>query len=245
MKTYGIIGFPLAHSFSQRYFTEKFLKENIGDCVYLNYPIKTIGELPLLLKANKHILGLNVTIPFKQRVMEFLHDRTNIPEGLSACNCIKVDDGKLLGFNTDIIGFERSLLPLLDKHHTHALVLGNGGAAEAVKSVLRKLGISYQVVSRRLHLDSSLTYQDLDKDVIETHKLIINTTPLGTFPDISHSPEIPYQFLSAGHLLYDLVYNPSKTLFLQKAGERGAATKNGYEMLLLQAEESWRIWNEG
>ena len=244
MRTYGIIGFPLGHSFSQTYFTEKFRKEGIGDCVYRNFPLPSIHELAQLLIDNKELEGFNVTIPYKQLILDHLHDTANIPPGLQACNCVKIVDGKLTGYNTDITGFERSLYPLLEDHHTHALILGNGGAAAAVRFVLKKLNIPYGIVSRELHDGSTLTYADLDEAIITKHKLIINTTPLGTFPEPDHCPGIPYQFLSNRHLLYDLVYNPSKTLFLQKGEERGAAVKNGYEMLLIQAEESWRIWNE-
>jgi len=243
MRTYGIIGFPLNHSFSQTYFTDKFEKEGDVDCTYKNFPIQSIQEIKVLLKNEPSLKGLNVTIPYKQLVLTYLDDIANIPPGLQACNCIKIEKDKLIGYNTDIIGFERSLFPLLEKHHTHALVLGNGGAAEAVRFVLDKLKIDCTTVSRKKHNRATFMYADLDRSVMEKYKLIINTTPLGTFPDVNDSPEIPYQYLSDRHLLYDLVYNPAKTLFLQKGQEQGAAIKNGYEMLLIQAEESWRIWN--
>ena len=197
-----------------------------------------------MLKNNPGLCGLNVTIPHKQHVVSFLNDISHLPKGLTACNCIKIDDGKLLGYNTDVTGFEKSLLPLLQPFHKKALVLGNGGAAEAVKFVLGKLGLGYKVVSRKLHGDAQLTYSDLTEDVIREHLLIINTTPLGTFPQTDKCPDIPYQFITPQHYLFDLVYNPPKTLFLQKGEEKGAAVKNGYDMLVIQAEESWRIWNE-
>ncbi|MFN8306706.1 MAG: shikimate dehydrogenase [Ferruginibacter sp.] len=244
LKTYGIIGFPLQHSFSQKYFTGKFATEGITDCVYRNFPIPAIGKLPELLSLETSLIGLNVTIPYKKSVLGYLDRREKLPQGLDACNCIRIQNGELIGYNTDVIGFERSLLPLLQKQHTQALILGNGGAAEAVRFVLHKLGIPYRGVSRKLQAGTSLTYADLDESVIRSHTLIINTTPLGTFPEVETYPDIPYSFLSKNHLLYDLVYNPAKTVFLQKGEEAGAAIKNGYEMLLIQAEESWRIWNE-
>lgn len=172
-----------------------------------------------------------------------LDDRQAIPAAVDACNCIHIKQGRLTGYNTDITGFQKSLQPLLQVHHSHALVLGNGGASVAVQYVLQQLGIAYKVVSRVLHGNSSLTYAELDRNILEQHSLIINTTPLGMHPHTESCPDIPFQFLSHKHLLYDLVYNPARTLFLQKGEERGAAIKNGEEMLILQAEESWRIWN--
>lgn len=244
MKMYGIIGYPLNHSFSKKYFTQKFQQEAISDCFYNNYPLATIGALKALLIDNPYIAGLNVTIPHKQKVLELLDDSTKIPVGLNACNCIKINKGKLIGFNTDIIGFENSLTPLLITSHKKALILGNGGAAAAVKYVLRKLNIGYNIVSRVKQDPTNFIYSDLNKEIIDQHTLIINTTPLGTAPVINACPDLPYQYLHSGHLLYDLIYNPDKTLFLQKGELQRATIKNGYEMLLIQAAESWRIWNE-
>ena len=243
MRVFGIIGYPLDHSFSQKYFTEKFQREEISDCTYEAFPIKNIKELEQLFKQQPHLEGLNITIPYKQAVLSFLDDSTNIPFGLNACNCIRVIDEKLVGYNTDVIGFERSLSSQLNDHHKRALILGNGGAAEAVKFVLQRLNINYKIVSRAIHKDAELTYADLDETTIKENLLIINTTPLGTFPAVDGYPEIPYEYLTSQHLLYDLVYNPEKTLFLKKGEERGATIKNGYEMLVIQAEESWDIWN--
>ena len=244
MKTYGLIGFPLTHSFSQKYFTEKFQREGITDCKYELYPITAINELNDLLKVNSNLQGLNVTIPYKQSILYHLNSVKEIPFALRACNCIKIKEGKTYGYNTDITGFEKSLIPYLKHYHNSALILGNGGAAEAVKFVFDKLNINYKIVSRKIHDGSDLTYQDLNEQIIEENKIIINTTPLGTFPNIDECPAIPYQFLTPQHFLYDLVYNPEKTLFLQKGEACGTSIKNGYEMLILQAEESWRIWNE-
>jgi shikimate dehydrogenase len=244
MKVYGIIGYPLGHSFSQKYFTEKFVTKGINDCSYKIFAIKSVDGLKDILIQNPDLNGFNITIPHKQSILSLLDDTTKLPQNLYACNCIKIVNGKFIGYNTDVIGFEETLLSQLKSHHTHALILGNGGAAEAVKFVLNKLNIQYKVVSRKLHGGSDLTYADITEKIIREHLLIINTTPLGTFPNVDECPAIPYQYLTAQHFLYDLVYNPPKTLFLTKGEEHGAAIKNGYDMLVIQAEESWRIWNE-
>lgn len=244
MRVYGIIGYPLGHSFSKKYFTEKFVSEGITDCRYEMFPIQEIYELKNTINDNSDLKGLNITIPHKQTVLAFLDDRSKLPLALKACNCIKIVNGKLIGYNTDVTGFEQSLLPKLKPSHTQALILGNGGAAEAVKFVLHKLNISYKMVSRKLHDGSHLTYADLNEQIIRDHTLIINTTPLGTSPNINECPAIPYQYVTPQHFLFDLVYNPATTLFLQKGEVQGAAIQNGYDMLVIQAEESWRIWNE-
>lgn len=242
MRLFGLIGYPLSHSFSKKYFTEKFEKEGINGCSYELFPLKTIEGLRPLLENHPELEGLNVTIPYKQQVLSLLDER-RIPEELSACNCINIINGKLVGYNTDVTGFEKSLVPLLKTYHQRALVLGNGGATAAVVFVLKKLGITFDIVSRKRHNHSTLTYRDINKKIISDSHLIINTTPLGMEPDTGSCPDIPYSYLTDKHLLYDLVYNPAKTLFLQKGEERGATIKNGEEMLALQAEESWRIWN--
>ncbi len=244
MKRYGVIGYPLSHSFSPGYFREKFKKEGIKDASYEAYPLETIDELPSLLKRVPELEGLNVTIPYKQAVSKYLDDNSSIPAGLNSCNCIFIKDGKLCGFNTDVPGFELSFRKKLKPYHKSALVLGNGGAAAAVCFVLETLGITYKIVSRALHKGSSLTYADLNASIIEEHQVIINTTPLGMFPNTSDFPPIPYEFISSGHYLFDLIYNPEKTQFLQKGEQQGALIQNGMEMLILQAEESWRIWKE-
>ncbi len=244
MKVYGIIGYPLGHSFSQKYFTEKFVTEGISDCSYKIFAIKSVDGLKDVLIQNPDLKGFNITIPHKQSILSLLDDTTKLPQNLHACNCIKIINGKLIGYNTDVIGFEETLLSQLKSHHTKALILGNGGAAEAVKFVLNKLNIVFKIVSRKLHDGSDLTYADITERIIGDNLLIINTTPLGTFPDVEECPAIPYQYLTAQHFLYDLVYNPPKTLFLKKGEEQGTAIKNGYDMLMIQAEESWRIWNE-
>lgn len=244
MRLFGLIGYPLAQSFSKKYFDEKFEKEGLTDCRFYNFSIASIDEFPQLLKDHPDLQGIAVTIPYKQLVLKYLDSTVDIPAGLQACNCIRIKERRLLGYNTDYIGFEKSLAPLLKSHHQKALVLGNGGATEAVIYSLKQLGIPYSIVSRKIHKGSSFIYSDLDETILGEHTLIINTTPLGMYPNIDSAPDIPYQFITTNHLLFDLVYNPEKTLFLQKGEKNGAVIKNGFEMLVLQAEENWRIWNE-
>lgn len=243
MKRYGLIGYPLSHSFSKKYFEDKFQREGITDCVYELFSIPSIDELGNVLAAHSDLAGLNVTIPYKQLVLPYLSDISHLPERLLACNCIKIEDGKLTGYNTDVVGFENTFKPLLQPHHTKALLLGSGGAAAAVAYCLRKLGIEYKIVSRTPGNGDALTYNDIDASVIADHPVIINTTPLGMYPHVHEAPSLPYDAITPKHYLFDLHYNPAKTVFLQRGEERGAAIKNGHEMLVIQAEESWRIWN--
>jgi shikimate dehydrogenase len=241
MRRFGLIGFPLSHSFSQKYFTEKFRKEGLSDAVYENFPIANIGELRNVLKNHTDLVGINVTIPYKRQVLSFLDSKEQLP--IEACNCIKISNGKLSGYNTDTIGFEKALLPKLKPAHSKALVLGTGGASDAVCWVLKKLGITIQMVSRQEGKASLLSYHDIDERIIREHLLIVNCTPLGMTPKIDEFPQIPYQFLGPSHYLFDLIYNPSKTVFLQKGESHGTTIENGANMLVYQAEESWRIWN--
>ena len=242
MKRFGLIGYPLSHSFSKKFFEDKFQREGITGCAYELFPIATIDELPGLLSLYPDLCGLNVTIPYKQSVIPFLNDTSNLPNGLAACNCIKIANNKLSGYNTDVIGFEDSFKPMLQPHHRRALILGSGGAALAVAWCLRKLGIEHAIVSRKGGQGSFLKYEAVDEDVIATHHIIINTTPLGMYPNVDQCPPLLYDALTAQHYLFDLTYNPSKTLFLRRGEEKGAAIKNGEEMLIVQAEESWKIW---
>ena len=260
MKKYGLIGFPLTHSFSKKYFTEKFAKEKITGAEYDLYPLEHIKDLQDMLDLHPDICGLNVTIPHKVSVLKYLDWIEHAARTAGAVNCIRViaespvlasflgevgevgHDFRLEGFNTDIYGFERSLKPLITDEHETALVLGDGGAAKAVKCALDNLGIGMTVVTRK-PTPKGLLFKDLKPYHIKRHKLIINTTPLGTAPNLNECPPIPYEALTPEHLLYDLVYNPEKTLFLKKGEEQGAQIKNGYEMLTLQAEKSWEIWN--
>lgn len=259
MKHYGLIGYPLTHSFSKAYFTEKFEKEHIEDTKYDFFPIEHISELPALLRKNPDLCGLNVTVPHKISVLKYLDWIEPDAKSAGAVNCIRISaespveaafsgelgikghDFRLEGFNTDIYGFEMSLRPLLKDYHDQALVLGDGGAAKAVKCVLENLGINFRLVTRK-PIKGNLLFKDLQPHHIKQHPLIINTTPLGMHPNIDEYPPIPYEAITDRHLLYDMIYNPEKTKFLEKGEERGATIKNGYEMLVLQAEKSWEIW---
>jgi len=245
VKKFGLIGYPLSHSFSQKYFTEKFRKENIHDCVYENFSLPDIEQISSILISEPQLQGLNVTIPYKEKIIPFLHFKNDVVEKTGACNCIKIKNGKLYGYNTDVIGFEISLKKKLKDYHKHALILGTGGAAKAVEYVMKKSGIDYKFVSRKVSSDNTINYGDLDESIIQSNTLIINTAPIGMYPNVDAYPNIPYHALTAKHYLFDLIYNPEKTMFLQKGEEHGAAIQNGHEMLIIQAEESWRIWNEG
>ncbi len=248
MKVYGLIGKSIVHSFSKNFFEKKFENEGIVDCKYENFPLQHISGFRGLIENNPELKGLNVTIPYKQQIIPFLDDLDKSANEVGAVNTVKIDriESRILlkGFNTDIIGFRDSLLPLLQVPVKSALVLGTGGASHAVAYVLGKLNIEVIFVSRKGNRPEVMTYKELDKEIISKNLLIINTTPLGTFPNISGYPEIPYSYIAAKHTLYDLVYNPKETVFLQKGKSRGARIKNGYEMLEKQAIASWNIWND-
>jgi shikimate dehydrogenase len=248
MKQFGLIGYPLTHSFSEKYFLEKFRKEKITDVDYKLFPLKHIRLLPELIYKYPSLYGLNVTVPYKESVIPYLDGLDEVAGKICAVNCIKIVKGtnrnQLIGFNTDVLGFEESLKPHLKNWHNNALILGTGGSSKAVAFVLRKFGINFTMVSRKPKMKNSIGYDDLTVSVIQDHLLIINTTPLGMFPNTQSAPQIPYEFLSYQHLLFDLVYNPEHTLFLQKGEMAGAITINGLEMLYIQAEESYKIWNQ-
>ena len=250
MKTFGLIGYPLQHSFSSKFFNEKFQQENI-DAEYLNFEIEHIFNLRRILVFNPYLKGLNVTIPYKEAVLTFLDDISAVAKEIGAVNVIKVERSfgdiygyKLTGYNTDYIGFKNSIALLIQpEFHKKALVLGTGGASKAVCKALDSLGIKWVYVSRQTK-ENSYTYETLTPDVIAEHKIIINTTPLGTYPNVEESPHLHYSSITSNHLLYDLVYNPTETAFLKKGKEMGATIKNGAEMLKLQALAAWEIWNE-
>ena len=242
MRQFGLIGYPLSHSFSKKYFAEKFEREGLNNCIYENYPIPSINELTALLKDYPSLEGLNVTIPYKEQVIPFLSARSAVVEKINACNCIKIENGQLSGHNTDVTGFELSLVPKLKEHHRKALILGTGGAAKAVEYVLSKLGIQSQYVSRTAS-PGILGYESVSRDLLSEYTLIVNTTPLGMYPETGTCPPIPYDAISNRHYLFDLVYNPAKTVFLQNGARFGAVISNGGSMLQIQAEESWKIWN--
>ena len=239
---FGLIGYPLTHSFSKKYFDEKFFKEKINDAHFELFSIPNIEAFNELITI-ENLKGLAVTIPYKKLVIPYLNEVDDVVNKLGACNCITIKNGFLKGYNTDVLGFEKSLLQHLNPNNNKALILGTGGAAAAVEFVLEKLNIDYLVVSREAKNNNCITYQSLNKETIQSHTLIINTTPLGTFPNVNDCPSIPYQFLSENHLLFDLVYNPSTTKFMQKGLEKGASVANGLDMLVYQAEENWKIWN--
>lgn len=243
---YGLIGYPLGYSFSKKYFTEKFKTENIENATYDEFPISDVSEFPTIIEQNPGLGGLNVTIPYKQQIMSYLHSINPTAEEIGAINTIKFirskTGTKLVGYNTDIYGFKQSLLPLLKPHHKKALILGTGGASKAIKYVLKNLNIDFISASIDELQENEIAYKDIDKKIIEQHLLIINATPLGTFPKVDQCPDIPYNLLTSKHILYDLVYNPQETKFMKSGKTKGATTTNGYKMLVLQAERSWSIW---
>lgn len=246
MKKYGLIGYPLTHSFSKRYFTEKFESEKINSG-YDNYEIDKISRFPEIIKNNPELIGLNVTIPYKEQVIPYLDELNESAKEIGAVNTVKITRSgsviQLKGFNTDTFGFETSLKPLLKEHHKKALILGTGGASKALKYVLGKLGIEFISASIEELKENEIRYEEIDEKMMAERHLIINATPLGTYPKVETYPNIPYQFITEKHLLFDLVYNPEVTQFMAKGLEKGATVKNGYEMLLNQAIKSYEIWN--
>lgn len=242
---YGLIGYPLGHSFSQNYFNQKFESEKIS-AKYVNFEIDDIGRLMEIIAQYPNLSGLNVTIPYKQQVISYMDEMDPDAAQIGAVNVIKfIGSGKnlkLKGYNSDIIGFSDSIAPLLNDKRRRALVLGTGGAAKAVSHGLKNLGIEVTPVSRTKR-EGVLTYEELTPEIMDTHKVIVNTTPLGMYPHVDECPDIPYQELTPDHLCYDLLYNPDVTLFMKRAQAYGVETKNGLEMLLLQAFAAWNIWN--
>ncbi len=241
---FGLIGKNISYSFSRNYFSEKFQKLGLHSYKYFNFDIPEIEEFPFILYHKEHeFKGLNVTIPYKESVIRYLDEVDDDALQIGAVNSIKItNDNKLIGYNTDIYGFQKSFEPLLKPHHTKALILGTGGASKAVAFVLEKLGISYKYVSRNIS-ENAFLYAALNEEIIDEYSIIVNCTPLGTHPIISEAPNIPYEFIKEKHLLFDLIYNPAETRFLKEGRYKGATVKNGFEMLELQAEKSWEIWN--
>lgn len=242
MDEYGLIGFPLGHSFSRSYFAEKFQHENI-DARYDNYPIEDARQLLDIVAQHPNLRGLNCTIPHKQAILPLMDELSDEARRIGAVNVIRIRNGKLKGYNSDIIGFTESLRPLLCPHHTKALVLGTGGASKAICAGLEELGIEWRYVSRSPR-PNALTYDQLTDDVMQTYTVIVNCSPVGMYPHVDEAPCLPYEHIGPQHLLFDLVYNPLETRFMQLGSERGATVKNGLEMLHLQAEASWKFWNE-
>ena len=257
MRTYGLIGFPLTHSFSKKHFTEKFLREGILNTTYNLYPLPEIGELPALIKSVPELLGFNVTIPHKESIIPFLNELEPTAKQVGAVNTVKIkrqgSSVSLIGYNTDIFGFRQSIKPFLASHHERALVLGTGGASKAVAFVLNEIGVDCYYVTRSRKKGSSgnssipaskiFEYTEVTEYVIKHFPLIINTNPAGMYPHVNDAPEIPYAFLNESHFLYDLIYNPEETRFLAEGKKKGALTLNGLSMLQQQAEKAWEIWN--
>ncbi|MEI7508741.1 MAG: shikimate dehydrogenase [Flavobacterium sp.] len=243
-KKFGLLGSNISYSLSKKYFTNKFSKELFKGCVYENFDIQSVKEFPDILKNNPDLKGLNVTIPFKETIIPYLDTLSEKASKIGAVNVIRfTKKGNIKGYNSDWYGFMKSLEPLLQSHHRKALILGTGGAAKGVAFALEELGIYYTYVSREA-TNSSIDYKKIDDTTFDDYHIIINCTPVGTNPNIAEFPPIPYEFFSNKHIAFDLIYNPEETAFLKKAKEKGAMIKNGYEMLVFQAEKAWRIWNK-
>ena len=244
-KLFGLLGKDISYSFSRGYFTEKFKNLDLKKHEYVNFDIQQITDFPSIIEKEKSLRGMNVTIPYKEEVIRYLDKLDKTAKKIGAVNTIKFTKrGNLKGYNTDVFGFENSLKPFLKKHHKKALILGTGGASKAIAFALKKNDIKFKFVSRKPKSKKEISYADVSKEVLEKYQIIINSTPVGTSPDIEKSPNIPYQHITEKHLLFDLIYNPEITAFLAKGKAQGATIKNGHEMLALQAEESWRIWNK-
>ena len=245
MDKYGLIGYPLGHSFSISYFNQKFADENIN-AKYLNFEIPSIDDLPQVLDSNLELKGLNVTIPYKEKVMPFLDFISPEARAIGAVNVIKVErQGKKLtlkGYNSDVIGFTQSIEPMLENHHKKALILGTGGASKAISYGLKALGLETVYVSR-YERPGTIQYETITPDVVREYNVIVNCTPLGMYPKTEECPNLPYEAMDSKNILYDLIYNPDETLFMKRGAERGANVKNGLEMLLLQAFASWEFWH--
>lgn len=246
MRKYGLIGYPLGHSFSKTYFEEKFKKENIEDVEYLNFPLEKIEDFDALCKSDTKIYGFNVTIPYKESIIKYLDALSDAAREIQAvntiCYCKKSDHKALVGHNTDVTGFRRSLKEQIVESPKKALVLGTGGSSKAVKYVLEELGTEIITVSSS-GKENAIAYEDITNVLLDSVDLIVNTTPLGMYPNVDQCPDIPYEYLGEKHLLFDLVYNPEETSFLKRGKKQKAKTVNGKDMLAYQAEASWDIWN--
>ncbi len=245
MREFGLIGKDISYSFSKNYFSNKFNDENILDATYKNFDIQTIHEFHDVLESNSNLIGLNVTIPYKESVIPYLDKLNKKAKKIGAVNTIKITEkGKLIGYNTDCYGFKKAIKPHLKAKHKRALILGTGGASKAIAFSLKQLNIDYQFVSRTPSKKGYLTYKSLTENIIDTHLIIVNCTPLGTFPNVDDAPTIPYRAISKNHILFDLIYNPNETVFLKKGKQNQATTINGYSMLIYQAEKAWKIWTK-
>ena len=244
MKVFGLIGKNIEYSFSKKYFTDRFANTNVVDAIYENFDLQSIEEFPKLIQDNPNIAGLNVTIPYKETIIPYLDSLSEKASQIGAVNVIRfTKKGKLKGYNSDYFGFKKALKPLLQEHHKKALILGTGGASKAVAFALEELDIISSFVSRDAQVNT-IPYERINETTFDNFQIIINTTPLGTSPNTKEFPPIPYQYFTAKHIAFDLIYNPEETQFLKKAKKRGAVTKNGMEMLVFQAEKAWEIWNK-
>ena len=243
-RQFGLLGKNISYSFSKDYFTDKFALGNLVDCTYENFDIQTIEEFSSIITNTPDLKGLNVTIPYKETIIPYLNKLSKTAAQIGAVNVIRfTKNGKLKGYNSDYYGFMKSLEPLLQSHHKKALILGTGGAAKAVSFALDKLGILYTFVTRE-EKEGMIDYNRINATSFDNHQIIINCTPLGTLPNSKESPPIPYNYFTSSHIAFDLIYNPEESQFLKKAKKKGAVTKNGYEMLVFQAEKAWKIWNK-
>lgn len=241
---FGLIGANLKHSFSKAYFEKKFAELELHGYRYENFELQNIQDFPSLIKNNTTLKGLNVTLPYKELIVPYLDELSDEAKAIGAVNCIKVSEGKTLGYNTDVYGFSQSIKPFLDVNHQRALILGTGGSSKAVAFALKKIGVEVMFVSSSASKknEAVLLYGELNELVLRSHKLIVNCTPLGMYPSVDSFSPLPYEYFSTEHLAYDLIYNPEETLFLKKAAKKGAIVVNGLSMLKLQAEKSWEIW---
>lgn len=243
-RKFGLIGKNISYSFSKKFFTEKFLHQHFHNCEYANYDVENSTEIPKIIANTKGLVGLNVTIPYKETVIPYLDKISKNAKKIGAVNCITISKKKKLkGYNTDYFGFKKALKPLLKNHHKKALILGTGGASKAIAFALKKLKIEFDFVSRQPS-EYEMSYDEVDAAVFKEYQIIINTTPLGTFPNVTDLPKLDYSLFTSKHIAFDLVYNPEETAFLKKARKAGAVTKNGHEMLIFQAEKAWLIWNK-
>ncbi|MEC5166009.1 shikimate dehydrogenase [Flavobacterium sp. PL11] len=244
LKRFGLLGKNISYSFSKGYFTDKFKGENFENCTYENFDIAEIDSFPEIIKNNLELTGLNVTIPYKETVLPFLDKLSKKAKLIGAVNTIKfTKEGKLKGYNTDYYGFKKSLEPLLEKHHKKALILGTGGASKGVAFALKELKIPYTFVSREKK-ENAIDYNSINATIFDNYQIIINSTPVGTSPNVDLYPLIPYEYFTEKHIAFDLIYNPAETQFLKKAKKNGAQIKNGLDMLIFQAEKAWKIWNK-
>jgi shikimate dehydrogenase len=242
-KKFGLLGRNISYSFSKGYFTEKFNELGLQDHSYVNFDVPKIEDIKTIVETTPDLVGFNITIPYKEAIFPYLTEIDSKAQAIGAINVVKVQKNGLKGYNTDVIGFERSIAPHLGKQHQKALILGTGGASKAVAFALKSLGLSYQFVSRTSG-ENKWSYDQLNQDIIKEYTVIVNCTPLGTYPNVENKPDLPYEHITKDHLVYDLIYNPPTTSFMKYAQEKGATALNGHLMLKLQAEAAWEIWNQ-